>query len=84
MSSSPSTLAQIKEFDESRPSFPGEHLFALGAGLALLMAASRSRSFLTRTAGSALGSALLYRSASGKDGLAKMMRFLPGNFLGRR
>lgn len=83
-SSSLPTLAQIKTYDENRPSFPGEHLFALGAGVALLMASRRSRSFLTRTAGSVLGSALLYRSASGRDGLTKLLRFLPGGFLGRR
>lgn len=77
------TLAQVKEFDEKRPSFPGEHLLTLGAGLALLMASRRSRSFLMRTAGSALGSALLYRSASGRDGLVKMLRFLPGGFVNR-
>ena len=83
-SSSLPTLAQIKAYDEKRPSFPGEHLFALGAGVALLMASRRSRSFLMRTAGSALGSALLYRSASGRDGLVKVLRFMPGGFMGRR
>ena len=78
-----SSLEQIKDFDEKRPSFPGEHLMALGAGLALLMASRRSRSFIKRTAGSALGSALLYRAASGRDGLTKLLRFLPGNFTRR-
>ena len=70
------SFGQIKAFDETRPSFPGEHLLALGAGLALLIASRRSRSLLKRTVGSALGSALLYRAASGRDGLAKVRRFL--------
>ena len=79
------TLKQVKEFDENRPSFPGEHLLVLGAGIAVLMASRSSRSFLVRTAGSTLGSALLYRAASGRDGLSKVLRFLPGGFLtGRR
>ena len=78
------SLEQVKAFDDKRASFPGEHLLTLGAGLALLMASGRSRSFLMRTAGSALGSALLYRSASGRDGLTKLLRFLPGGLMGRR
>lgn len=76
---------QAKEFDENRPGFPGEHWLVLGAGVAVLMASRRSRSFSMRTAGSTLGSALLYRAASGRDGLSKVLRFLPGGFLtGRR
>ncbi|CDS53201.1 hypothetical protein [Polaromonas sp. CG9_12] len=79
------TLRQVKEFDQNRSSFPGEHWLVLGAGVAVLMASRRSRSFLMRTAGSTLGSALLYRAASGRDGLGKVLRFLPGGFLtGRR
>ncbi|MBC7444221.1 MAG: hypothetical protein H7273_01955, partial [Polaromonas sp.] len=54
------------------------------AGLALLLAAGRSRSLLKRTAGSALGSALLYRAASGRDGLAQVLRFLPMGAANRR
>lgn len=71
------TLQQIKDYDERRPSFPGEHWLVLGAGLALLMASRRSRSWVKRTAGSALGSALLYRAASGRDGLSKLLPYLP-------
>ena len=78
------SFEQLKEFDEKRPSFPGEHLIALGAGLALLMASRRSRSFLMRTVGSALGSALLYRAACGRDGLGKVLGFLPGGLTSRR
>ncbi len=78
------SLKQLKEFDDNRPSFPGEHLLVLGAGVAVLMASRRSRSFLVRTAGSTLGSALLYRAASGRDGLSKVLRFLPGVLTSRR
>ena len=78
------TLEQIKDYDQKRASFPGEHLLVFGAGLALLMAAGRSRSLLKRTAGSALGSALLYRAASGRDGVTKLLRFLPMGLMNRR
>jgi uncharacterized membrane protein len=71
------SLKELKDYDERRTGFPGEHWLVLGAGLAVLMASSRSRSWVARTAGSALGSALLYRAASGRDGLAKVLPYLP-------
>ena len=71
------SLKELQDFDERRPSFPGEHWLVLGAGLAVLMASRRSRSWVKRTAGSALGSALLYRAVSGRDGLAKVLPHLP-------
>jgi len=71
------SFKQLKDYDERRPGFPGEHWLVLGAGVALLMASRRSPSFLRRTAGSALGSALLYRAASGREGLTKVLRYLP-------
>ena len=78
MTASPThALKKLKAYDERRPSFPGEHWLALGAGLTVLMASRRSRSWVKRTAGSALGSALLYRAASGRDGLAKVLPYLP-------
>ena len=70
-------LKELKDYDERRPSFPGEHWLVLGAGLTVLMASRRSRSWIKRSAGSALGSALLYRAASGHDGLAKLLPYLP-------
>ena len=79
-----STLQQIKDYDQKRASFPGEHLLVFGAGLALLLASGRSRSLLKRAAGSALGSALLYRAASGRDGLSQALRFLPMGLANRR
>ena len=71
------SLKELKAYDQRRPSFPGEHWLVFGAGLAVLMASRRSPSLLKRTAGSALGSALLYRAASGRDGLAKVLPYLP-------
>lgn len=70
-------LEPLKDYDRRRPSLPGEHWLALGAGIALLMASRRSRSWVGRTAGSVLGSALLYRAASGRDGLSRLLPYLP-------
>ena len=70
-------LKGVRQYDQRRPGFKGEHWLVLGAGVAALLAARRSPSPLRRTIGSALGSALLYRAASGRDGLAKVLRHPP-------
>lgn len=75
------SFKELKDYDERRPGFAGEHWLVLGAGVAALLASRRSHSALGRTVGTALGSALLYRAASGREGLAKVLRHLP---LGRR
>ena len=68
-----SWLEQLKRFDERRSSLPGEHWVALGAGLWLL---SRHGSVTVgRFLAMAVGVALIYRAASGRDGLA---RLIPG------
>lgn len=61
-------LQDLKQWDKQRPGFPGEHWLALGAGLLVMRRAGRSRSFLGRMAGRALGAALMARAASGRDG----------------
>ena len=71
------TLEEIKQYDEQRPGIPGEHLLTLAAGLGLWMLTRRSPSFLLRSAGLAAGTALVGRAASGRDGLRKVLRFLP-------
>ena len=73
------SFQQIKDYDENRPGFAGEHWLVLGAGLALLLASRRSPSFLVRTAGSVMGSALVVRAASGSEGLSQIVRYLPIN-----
>ena len=72
------SFKEIKEHDQNRPAFPGEHWLVLGAGVATLLASRRSSSFLVRTAGSVVGSALLVRAASGNEGLSKLVGYLPG------
>ena len=72
-----STWEKVKDYDESRPSFPGEHWLVLGAGLGVWMLTRKHPSFLLRTVGLAAGTALVGRAASGRDGIAKLVRYLP-------
>ena len=66
-----SLLERLKRIDDERPSFPGEHWFALGAGLWLLT--RRPESALGRLAALAAGLALVGRAASGRDGVARWL-----------
>jgi hypothetical protein len=72
------SLRQAKNWDDKREAVPGEHWLALAAGLALVLACNRSPSTLTRVAGSALGAALVLRAASGRDGVTKLLPYVPG------
>lgn len=73
----PSTLQTLKDRDAARPGFPGEHWIVLGAGMAAWMLTRRHPSTLVRTLGLMAGTALVGRAASGRDGLAKLVRYLP-------
>jgi uncharacterized membrane protein len=70
-------LQSYQAWDHSRDSFPGEHWLVLAAGLALLLAARRSSSPVKQIAQAALGGALLFRAASGRDGVVRLLRQLP-------
>lgn len=72
-----STWQKIKQYDESRPSFPGEHWMTLAAGLGAWMLTRKHPSMLMRTVGLVAGTALVGRAASGRDGVAKLVRYLP-------
>ncbi len=62
----PSLLERLREFDDSRPSLPGEHWFAFGVGLYFLL--SRRHSVAGRLASMALGAAFIARAITGRDG----------------
>jgi uncharacterized membrane protein len=64
-------LNQIREFDQRRPSFPGEHFVVAAVGSSLLRSALRRRG-LGRALALLAGGALLVRAASGRDGLARL------------
>lgn len=71
------TLKKIKEYDDTRPGFPGEHWIVLGAGVGLWLATRRHRSVLVQTLGALGAATLAARAASGRDGLSKALRYTP-------
>ena len=73
-----STFQDLKNADGQRAGLPGEHVAVLAAGLLLLMAAGRGRSFLMRTLVGAAGTALVGRAASGTGGVAKLASMVAG------
>ena len=72
-----SAVQRMQSIDTARTGVPGEHWMALGAGLAAWLLTRKRSSFLIRTAGMMAGTALVGRAASGRDGLAKVIRYLP-------
>lgn len=80
-SSGRSLVTRAKSRDDDRDSFPGEHWLVLGAGLAVWSLTRKSPSFVVRTVGMVAGSALVGRAASGRNGLSRVLRWLP---VGRR
>lgn len=66
------TAQEIKRMDDRRPGFPGEHWLALGAGILLLVYASRHGSPLVRSLTTTLGTAFIGRAAAGRDGVRKL------------
>ena len=78
-------LTQLKQYDETREGIPGEHWMVLAAGVGVWLASRNSRSLLVRTGGLLAASALAARAASGRDGLAKVLRYTPvGRSIRRR
>lgn len=69
-----SALAALKRFDDRRDGFPGEHWAAFGTGLALVLSARSRPSAFGRVAARVLGGALIWRAATGRDGLARLVR----------
>lgn len=70
------TARDIKQWDETRPNFPGEHWIVGAAGLALLVAAGKARTPLKAMLLTAVGTAVLGRAASGQGGVARIARLL--------
>lgn len=72
-----SVLEQIKEADEARESFPGEHWLVLGAGVGAWWVTRNHPSWIVRTAGMLAASMLVARSATGRDGMSRVLRYTP-------
>ncbi|MEJ8851976.1 hypothetical protein [Variovorax rhizosphaerae] len=73
-----SVIDQLKQYDQQRADFPGEHVIVLGVGALLLWKAATGRSFIGRTLAGALGTALVSRAASGTGGVARIGQMLVG------
>ena len=72
-----SPLQKMKAADEARPGFPGEHWLVLALGIALWQLTRHDRRWIVRTLGGLGASALVARAASGREGLAKVLRYTP-------
>ena len=70
-------LQRIQEMDRRRPGVPGEHILTAATGSWLLRSAFRRRTALGKVVSTLAGGALLYRAASGRDGLARLVRRYP-------
>jgi hypothetical protein len=70
-------IEDLKQMDDARPGFPGEHWIVLAAGLGAWLASRRHPSVMVRTLGLMAGTALVGRAASGRDGIARLVRYLP-------
>ena len=79
------TIKEIKRADDARVGVPGEHWMVLGAGLGAWLLTRGHRSVMVRTLGLLAGTALVGRAASGRDGVSKVLRYLPvGGAIKRR
>jgi len=70
-------LARLKQWDEARDDFPGEHWIVLAAGLGVWYLSARHPSAAVKLAGMAAATALVGRAASGRNGLSKVLRYTP-------
>ncbi len=66
-------LTALRQLDDSRASLPGEHWAALGLGLMLLRSAAKQKSTLAHLALLAAGGLVIWRAASGRDGLRRLL-----------
>lgn len=66
-------LRKFRNYDQRRSSFPGEHFIVAAVGSSLMKSAGRRRG-IGRALALLAGGALLARAASGRDGLARLMR----------
>jgi len=67
-------ISSVRDFDRRRPGFPGEHWMVATLGTALLRSAFRRKSFFGGALMLIAAGALLYRAASGRDGIARLLR----------
>ncbi len=78
-------LTQLKQYDQARDDFPGEHWVVLAAGLGVWYLSAKHPSAVVRLLGMAASTAMIGRAASGRNGLSKLLRHTPvGGAIRRR
>lgn len=70
-------LKQCIEYDDARESAPGEHFMTAATGIALIFSALGSRYKAAAVLKGVAAGALLWRAASGRDGVRKWVGALP-------
>lgn len=70
----PLVLKQLQQWDERRSGVPGEHWAAFGTGVALLQMSRPGRSAWLRAAAGIAGVLMIWRAASGRDGVLQQRR----------
>lgn len=73
MATSSTPMQGLRNWDQQRASFPGEHWLTFAAGALTLMSASRRSSGLGKLLAFSLGAGLIWRSVSGRDGLNRWL-----------
>ena len=73
----PSPVEKLARADAAREGFPGEHWLVLAVGIGIWQVTRRHRWWAVRMLGSLGASMLVARAASGRDGLAKVLRYTP-------
>ena len=72
-----SAIEKLQRIDEQRPGFPGEHWLVLALGIGVWHYTRRNRHWAVRAGGAFAASVLVARAASGREGLAKVLRYTP-------
>lgn len=70
-------IEKLARIDAARPGFPGEHWLVLALGIGVWHYTRRHPNAAVRMAGSVGASLLVARAASGRDGLARVLRYTP-------
>jgi hypothetical protein len=74
---SPPALQRIRQYDQARPGFPGEHWLVLATGIGIWLATRRHPALTVRLLGSVAGTVAVARAATGRKVPHALLRWLP-------
>jgi hypothetical protein len=77
MSSSSSTPAAVRRFDNPEPFFPGEHWVDLALGFTAWLLTRKNPSLAIRTLGTFVAATLVARGAHGRKTASELLRWTP-------